>query len=167
MKLVLRHKVCLFSIVAGTLLSLAGLLLAQELSPANRKGVQPLVPVFSTALDSPKFVLDYSNDTNEAVDIPGLLRGSSVVLDGKVYPRTGVKFVGNPSLGPGRTKSFTITLAAYLPKWEKKGYSKTLKRWRWKSPLKSGRHTLLVKLGDKEYGPITFVWEGDGPLLYE
>jgi len=146
---------------------MAGLLPAQEAKPAPNKATLPLVPVFSTALDGPEFTLGYMNDTNEAVNIPALLRGSSAALDGKVYPRTSVKFVGNPSLPPGQTKLLSITLAGYLPKWEKKGYSKLLKRWRWKPPLKSGKHTLLVKVGDKEYGPITFLWEGDVPLLYE
>ncbi|MBL7042420.1 MAG: hypothetical protein ISR77_27530 [Pirellulaceae bacterium] len=46
-------------------------------------------------------------------------------------------------------------------------YSKKLKRWRWNAPLESGRHTLMVEVGGETYGPITFDWNGDLPLLYE
>lgn len=143
-------------------------LLAPQVEPEMNKEARLLVPVFSTALDSPNFTLDYVNDTSESVAIMDLLLASTVEIDGRMYPRTGVKLVGgDQSLRPGQRTSFSITLGEYLPNWEKKGYSEILKRWRWKPPLKSGIHTLLVKVGDKEYEPITFHWKGDLPLLYE
>jgi hypothetical protein len=153
--------------VVFALFLIGGLLPAQQAGPVISKRAQPLVPVFSTALDSPTFTFDYVNDTNEAVVIPDLLLSSSATLDGEVFPSTGVLFVGNANLSPGRTIPLTITLAEYLPNWERKGYSDLLKRWRWKAPLKSGKHTLLIKFADKEYGPVTFLWDGDTPLLYE
>jgi hypothetical protein len=134
---------------------MTGLSLPQEARPALDKATLPLIPVFSTAQDGPEFTLDYVNDTNDAVGTIDLLQGSSVTLDGKV--------------DPGQTISVTIDLSQYLPgaRLKRMGYSKTLERWRWKPLLKSGKHTLLVTVGEKEYGPITFIWRGDVPLLYE
>ncbi|MHC4176321.1 MAG: hypothetical protein ACYSWU_02375 [Planctomycetota bacterium] len=145
-------------------------MLAQEAKPGPNRATLPLVPVFSTALDGPEFTLDYLNDTNDAVKTIDLLQGSSATLDGQVYPHGMIPgSAGKPMLEPGETLSRTINLKQYLPfaKFKQMGYSKTLKRWRWKTPLKPGKHTLLVKFGDKEYGPITFLWKGDVPLLCE
>lgn len=143
---------------------------AQEAKPGFNRATFPLVPVFSTALDGPEFRLDYVNDTNDSVNTVDLLQGSSVTLDGQVYPHGMIPgMAGNPVIERGETLSRTINLMQYLPfaKFKKMGYSKTLERSRWKTPLKPGKHTLLVKFGDKEYGPITFLWKGDVPLLYE
>lgn len=166
MKRTFQRGMCCFVVVAVVLVIMGGLL-AQEGKPASRKGTRPVVPVFSTALDSPKFIIDYTNDTGEALDIAELLMRSSVVFDDKEYRCTGYKGTGGWQLAPGKTKTFTIGLSSYMPGWEQKGYSRKLKRWRWQPPLESGRHTLLVKFGNNEYGPITFVWDGDVPLLYE
>lgn len=170
MKWTRRYKLCFLTIIAGAALTMTGLLLAQEAKPAPNRATLPLVPVFSTALDGPEFTLDYVNDTNDAVKIIDLWQGSSVTLDGQVYPRGLLAGIaGNWIVEPGQTISFTINLRQYLPgaRLKKMGYSKTLKRWRWKTLLKSGNHTLFVMFGEKEYGPITFVWRGDVPLLYE
>lgn len=165
-----HYKVCFLTILAGAALTVSGLLRAQEAESAPNRATLPLGPVFSTALDGPLFTLDYVNDTNDSVSTVGLLQGSSVTLDGRVYPHAIVPGIaGKPMLEPGEKLSPLIILNNYLPsaKFKKMGYSKTLERWRWKTPLKSGKHTLLVKFGDKEYGPITFLWMGDVPLLYE
>jgi len=170
MKWTWRYKVCLLTIVAGAALAMTGVLLAQEPKSAPNRATLPLVPVFSTALDGPEFTLDYVNDTNDSVSTIDLWEGSSATLDGKVYPHGFLPgMAGNPIIEPGQTISLTINLRQYLPdaRFKKMGYSKTLKRWRWKTLLKSGNHTLLVMVGDKEYGPITFVWRGHVPLLYE
>lgn len=89
------------------------------------------------------------------------------MIDGTTYTRHTLKFAGNSNLGPGKKHSFTIDLASYLPPGERKGYSKALKEWRWSIPLESGRHTITINLDKKEYGPITFIWKADVPLLYE
>lgn len=166
MTLIFRDRVWFFAIMIGVLLAMAAIVLAKEANPAGSQRL-PLIPIISTAADGPEFNLDHTNDTDEAIDIPNLLSASSIVLDDKVYPCVVVKFGGRASLDRGQKKSFRVSLSAYLPKSEKKGYSEVLKRWRWKVPLKSGRHTLLVKFGTNEYGPITFIWDGDHPLLYE
>lgn len=167
MKWTRRYKVCFLTIIAGAAFAMTGLSLPQEARPALDKATLPLVPVFSTAQDGPEFTLDYVNDTNDGVGTIDLLQGSSVTLDGKVYPRG---FVGGSLvIAPGQTISVTIDLSQYLPgaRLKKMGYSKTLERWRWKPLLKSGKHTLLVTVGEQQYGPITFIWRGDVPLLYE
>ena len=154
------------AILAGIALAAASLG-EQGAKPVSGQAPLLLAPLFSTALDGPEFTLNYRNDTSEPVDIIDLLAGSYATLDGRVYPRTSVAFVGNPDVAPGQTWAGNVSLAEYIPGWEKKAYSETLKRWRWKIPLDSGRHTLSVTLGAKEYGPIAFVWKGDVALLYE
>jgi len=118
-----------------------------------------LVPVMSTMQDSPEFVVDFTNDTGSEVDITVLLEKSVAVLDGKDYSRHTIKFVGNPALKPGRTHTVRISLAEYLPGSTKLGYSAEAKRWRWRIPVAEGRHTLLLKLGNRQYGPVAFAWE--------
>jgi hypothetical protein len=170
MKYIRRYKICLLMIFAGAALTMTGLLLAQEAKSSPKRATLPLVPVFSTALDGPEFTLDYSNDTNDDLSAIELWQGSSVTLDGKVYPSRLIGgFGGKPTIEPGETISRLIQLHLYLPdaRLRRMGYSKTLKRWRWKTLLKSGEHTLLVMVGDKKYGPITFVWIDDVPWLYE
>jgi hypothetical protein len=127
----------------------------------------PLVPIFATALDSPSFAFDYVNDTGKPVDLEYLLQESSCVIDGRPYAPATVKFAGNATLGPGQKHTFTVSPVEYMPGGEKKGYSKTLKRWRWSTSIVSGRHTFGLKFGGVEYGPIIFIWNGDVPLLYE
>ena len=170
MKWARRYKVWLLTLVAGAALTMTGVLLAQEPKSAPNRATLPLVPVFSTALDGPEFILYYVNDTNDGVNISDLWQGSSLTLDGKVYPgRLLPGIAGKLKIEPGEGISRTVNLRQYLPDdmFEKMGYSKTLKRWRFKTLLKSGNHTLLVMVGEKEYGPITFHWRGHVPLLYE
>jgi hypothetical protein len=164
-----RYAFCCFglalAIIAG--LSSAADVTRRDTAPPKQRGA--LVPAFSPAQDGPTFHLAYTNDSAETADITDLLQTSSIVLDGKTYPRQTVKFCGNANLSPGQTWTSTFTVSGYLPVnlAQRQGYSKTLKRWRWKTPLESGRHTVLVKLGGKEYGPVTFTWDADTPLLYD
>jgi len=150
------------------LLGFAARTFGEDTSPEEKIG-GPLIPVLSNAMDAPEFVVDCSNETGIVQDIAKLMSESSIVLDGVRYRRHTVKFAGNPNLRPGSTYSMRIGLASYLPSEgrQRQGYSKKLKRWRWKAPLESGRHTLTVEVGGETYGPITFDWNGDLPLLYE
>ena len=128
-------------------------------------GRLPLLPVFSAAQDEPQFVADFENQTGQIVNIVELMKASSIVLDGKTYKRQVIRFTGNSSLRPGASIPFTVDMGGYLLGSERKEFSEALKRWRWKSPLASGRHTLLLNLGSKQYGPVSFVWDADAPLL--
>lgn len=162
-------RISAYVFAAIFLLGVAVRLPAEHPKSHKKKGRQ-LIPVLSSAMDSPEFVLDYTNETDTTQDMWELLGASSIVLDGIEYRRQVIVFMGgNANLRSGRTHSFKIGPRSYLPRdgWQKHGYSKKLKRWRWKTPLKSGRHTLSVKFGNEQYGPITFDWDGDLPLLYE
>ena len=161
------YRIHFLTIMAGAAITTGSLLIAQEPKLEPDSAMLPLVPVFSTAQDSPAFTLDYVNDTSESVNIMGLMQNMSGTLDGKVYRSKGILYVGPGSLPPGGTQSINIGPTSFLRGAEKKKYSTVLKRWRWKSPLESGKHTLLVRFGEKEYGPITFHWDGDVPFLYE
>lgn len=125
----------------------------------------PLTPVFAAALDGPEFVAEFENQSPRVINIPEALQASSIVLDGKTYKRQSVLFAGNASLRPDVSLPITVEMGSYLVGFQRKEYSASLKRWRWKSPLTSGKHTLLLNLGGKEYGPITFIWNADTPLL--
>jgi hypothetical protein len=164
-----RHLEIGASVLAAVLLLGAGSGLPGEHPKPDGNEGRPLIPVFSSAMDGPQFTLDYTNDTDTAQDLTELMGASSILLDGVEHRRQVIKFVGNANLPSGRTHSFQVDLGSYMPRdgWQKHGYSKKLKRWRWKGPLESGRHTLSVKLGNKQYGPITFYWDDQLPLLYE
>lgn len=126
-----------------------------------------LTPSFSSTQDGPTFSLHLQNDTSKSVDLRDLLASSSIILDGKSYPNRVVKFVGNANLEPGQTHTLLISPDTYLPTGERQGYSPTLKRWRWKTSLPSGKHILTVRIGNTQIGPIEFAWDGDTPLLYK
>jgi len=160
-------QIMLLSAVLGHTFFVVGNLPAQEAKPDSDEARLPLVSVFSTAQDGPEFSIEYVNDTNKVVSITNLLNSSTVTLDGAVYPHIVLKYVGNSTLSPGQTISIPIDLGSYLPNWLKRDFSTVLKRWRWEAPLESGRHTLLVNFGGRVYGPTTFMWNADVPLLYE
>lgn len=153
------------SAVCGLAAAMACLPPAHSEPRPHAAGRLPLLPVFSTAQDGPEFVAQFENQTGQVVNIVELMETSSIVLDGKTYKRQVVRFVGNSSLRPGESIPFTVDTDGYLLGSERKEFSETLKRWRWKSSLVSGRHTLLLNLGGREYGPLSFVWDADAPLL--
>ncbi|WP_162668093.1 hypothetical protein [Gemmata massiliana] len=100
-----------------------------------------LTPVFGQ--DGWRFAATYCNATGAVVDLPALLQESVVVLDGKEYPRQILKFGGGSKLRPGSSWSFTVAAGEYLPKG---------------NVLSEGRHTLRLKFGGQEFGPIEFEW---------
>ena len=124
-----------------------------------------LTPVFAAAQDGPEFIASFENQTPQVINVLEALQASSIVLDGKTYKRQSVLFAGNASLRPGVSVPIIVDLGSYLPGFQRKGFSASLKRWRWQCPLTAGKHTLLLSLGGREYGPISFVWNADAPLL--
>jgi hypothetical protein len=115
--------------------------------PTPRENPSPLTPVFRQDGGGWRFAAEYRNTTAGEEDLPTLLQGSSVVLDGRVHARQGVRFGGRSNLHPGESWAFTIGMADYLGKGE---------------ALAEGRHTLTLRLGGRTFGPAEFVWEPGG-----
>jgi hypothetical protein len=124
-----------------------------------------IYPVFSAALDSPTFMVDYTNDTDHILVIPKLIEESSIIFDGLEYPLTVLAFGGMSNLRPGETWTYAFTLDSYISGAQKQGYDKDLNRWRWRTAIKPGKHTLALKFFGKESRPISFLWKETAPLL--
>jgi hypothetical protein len=106
-----------------------------------------LTPVFKKNSGGWHFAATYRNTSADEEDLPTLLKESSVVLDGKEHIRQGVKFGGRSNLHPNESWTFTIEMLNYLSQDE---------------PLSEGRHTLTLKFGGQEFGPVEFVWAPAG-----
>lgn len=126
-----------------------------------------IYPSFSSTLDSPLFEIEFTNSSTTTLDILELLKNESIILDGIEYTRQIVLFGGNSKLEPNTNWQHTFSVDEFILGSKKQKYSKNLKRWRWKSSLKSGKHTLIVKFGGKESNLIEFVWDDSEPFLYE
>lgn len=152
--------------VSGLVIALA----AEGLTENRQKDCLAVFPSFSSTLDSPKFVMEFTNKGDDVVAPLTFWNEQSIILDGKEYPRriNKIGFVaGKPWLEFGETWQRTMDIASFLPNPKKGKYSEKLGRWRWEISLKSGTHTLIVKFGDYESKPVKFVWDGSKPLLYE
>lgn len=125
-----------------------------------------LTPSFSRAQDGPSFVLTFQNDTAAPLNLLESVEGLSLLLDGKPYRNQVIKFAGNIWIAPGATHSIDISPDAYPPTAQRQGYSPVLKRWRWNLLLNSGKHALVVRMGNSQIGPVEFVWNAEVPLLY-
>jgi hypothetical protein len=115
--------------------------------PKPKKNLRPLTPVFKQNSGGWHFAATYRNTSADEKNLPTLLKESSVVLDGKEYIRQGVRFGGRSNLHPDETWTFTIEMTNYLSKDE---------------TLTEGRHTLTLKFGGQEFGPVEFVWAPAG-----
>ena len=144
--------------IALSILTIASLAYAENLK---------IWPVFSPALDAPEFMVDYTNTSNEMIDIPRLIQESSIILDGSEYKLAIFKFGGGTNLKPGDTWTYKFSPDSYMIGAEKRSYSKILGRWRWQTALKPGQHTLVLTLGGQKSESVTFLWEGNVPLLYK
>jgi hypothetical protein len=112
-------------------------------NPSKPKGKpRPLIPVFKKNSDGWLFAATYKNTSTDEEDLPTLLKESSVVLDGKEHVRQGVRFGGRSNLHPDESWTFTIEMTNYLSQGE---------------TLSEGRHTLTLKFGGQEFGPVEFV----------
>ena len=126
-----------------------------------------LVPLLTSALDGPTFIAKFKNRGDEAIQVGQLKAESVCVFDGKEYRCRIVKVAGSASVGPEDTRDLIVTLSHYLGSVERSGYSEKLQRWRWKSNLSSGRHTVSFRFGGQELGPLSFFWDAGTPMLYE
>jgi hypothetical protein len=115
--------------------------------PKPKENPLPLTPVFRQNSGGWRFAANYRNTTAGEEDLPTLLQESSIVLDGKVHARQGVRFGGRSNLHPGESWTVTIEMLDYLSKDE---------------ALTEGRHTLTLKFGGQTFGPVEFVWAPGG-----
>jgi len=125
------------------------------------------VVVLSPAMDEPEFLVSYTNETGQRVDIIELIKDSVIILDDKEHKLKSIKFGGDPDLQPGKTWSYKVSISAYAQTMKKKKKSKILGRRRWKSKLSSGTHTLVIRFAGGQTNPIRFNWDGKTPLLYK
>jgi hypothetical protein len=158
----------IFCLISATLaLGIA----AGSITPALAKP-QTLAVVFADKQDGPRFSLDYRNDTHKAMDLTQLLEHSSIVLDGKEYPRGTLIFIGNARFLPGTVYSLTVEPREYRLGYDlqagvkQDAFDPRRGIRAWTCPLKPGTHTILVKFGNKEFGPVTFVWATETPYFY-
>jgi len=115
--------------------------------PKPKENPPSLTPVFKQNSGGWHFAANYKNTTAGEEDLPTLLKESSIVLDGKVHARQGVKFGGRSNLHPNESWTCTIGMLDYLSKDE---------------ALAEGRHTLTLKFGKQTFGPVEFVWVPGG-----
>jgi hypothetical protein len=133
---------------------------AQNRTEPTSFDTHTLIPVFSRSMDTPLFMVTYTQDMESEGDIPDLLLNSVMTIDGVEHGSPLVAFGGDATLGPGQTRTMRIAVSSYLPAGERLGYSQETERWRWKIRLADGRHRVSVRLGGEEYGPVDFFWDG-------
>ncbi len=143
---------------------------AAAASPSGKRpapvGTVIAIPSFSASTDSPEFLISFTNTSFEPTDARNVLMFEAVQLDGHIYPRLGVKLAGsNAVVRPGKSWSHTVAVSEFLPGSQRLQYSDALKRWRWRVPLKSGKHTIIFHVGNSKSVEMAFAWNGEGPIL--
>ncbi len=124
-------------------------------------------PSFAGTMDSPEFVLEFTNTSAMPSDALNVVMAEAIRLDGQTYPRLAVKWAGQiPPIGPGKSWSHRVAISDFLPGSQRLQYSDVLRYWRWKVPLKSGNHTVTFMVGDASAAETIFSWNGDLPVLY-
>lgn len=124
-------------------------------------------PLLTTTMDSPSFVVEYTNHEGKKVYLPEMLKKEIIILDGQEYTRKVLAFGGIAFLEPGAEWKHTVDINEFLFNSERQKCCPTLGRWRWQSLLKSGKHTLVVKFAGKESPLIEFEWDNSIPFLYK
>jgi hypothetical protein len=130
-----NHQAASFILLIGTVLVVAAS------KPKDR--ALPLTPAFRQDAGGWRFVATFKSTGAADVDLPTLLQESSLVLDDKVFPRKVVRFGGRSNLSPGESWSFIVEMGEYLG---------------WDAPLAEGRHSLRLRFGGQEFGPVDFIW---------
>lgn len=136
-------------------------------SPEKKAGGLKVYPSFTTAMDTPAFVVEFTNHEDKKLYLPEVLNKETIILDGQEYSRKVLVFKGIAYLEPGALWKHTIDINEFLFNSERQQHSPALGRWRWQSPLKSGKHTLIVRFGGKESPLLEFEWDGTIPFLYK
>ncbi len=124
-------------------------------------------PILSTAMDTPSFVVEYTNHEGKRLSLPEMLKKEIIILDGQEYTRKALVFSGIAFLEPGAASKHIVDINSFIFTSERQKYSPVLGRWRWKGTLPSGRHTIIVRFGGKESKLIEFEWDDSLPFLYK
>jgi len=103
--------------------------------------VETLIPVFGQ--DDWQFAVTYWNTTGAIVDLRKLLRESTIILDGKTHPRRLLDLGGYAKMPRGEPWRVTVGAAEYLGR---------------DFVLAEGKHTVALKFGGQEFGPVEFEW---------
>ncbi len=113
----------------------------------------PLLPQFSADKEGGAcFAFDFTNEGDKEIDT-GLFRTSAhLIFDAEDYRTIPITLSGDYNLAPGKTRAFSLHLSDFTVARDKDVW-----------PLKSGRHTALIKFGGRQYGPLTFDWRADAP----
>jgi outer membrane biosynthesis protein TonB len=111
----------------------------------------PLLPQFSTdKAGGASFTFDFTNENPKPFDTAVYRSSAHLIFDGEDYRMLPMTQGGPDLLESGKKRTFSFALTDFT-------VSKDMDVW----PLKSGRHTALIKFGGKQFGPLTFDWRGD------
>jgi hypothetical protein len=111
----------------------------------------PLLPEFSgDKAGGASFSLDFTNEGEKVIDTSAYRLSARLILDGQDYRTIKPTLTGNYNLAPGKVRSFSFSLSDFTVASDKDVW-----------PLKSGRHTVTIRFGGNQYGPLTFEWRGD------
>lgn len=114
----------------------------------------PLLPDLSASAAVPGFTLDFQNDSAQKISVLPLLENVTLLLDGREYKTRGVVFFGYPYLAANQARAFTFLLTDFT-------LFNDAENW----PLKTGRHTAVIRFGSKRFGPLRFIWNVKTPLV--
>ena len=165
----MARAVCIFCVI--WLQTAVAITPAVPESPTGKRsaptGTVTATPSFGTSMDCPAFLVSFTNTSSRPTDALSVAMSEAVKLDGRIYPRIGLKWAGrSAALRSGETWSHTVELSEFLLGIKRQQYSAVLRRWRWKVPLKSGKHVLTFFVGKSRSDQMAFTWDGDGPMLY-
>ena len=127
-----------------------------QMSPAEpvreATATLPLLPQFSDGkAGGAGFAFDFTNDNAKPFDTAIYRESAHLIFDGQEYRMLPLAHNGIALLESGKTRKFSFALTDFT-------VSKDSDAW----PLKSGRHTALIKFGGKQFGPLVFDWRGEG-----
>jgi hypothetical protein len=128
----------------------------QDLEATRKTEVAlPLLPAFSSDKTAgAAFSLDFTNDGDKVLDTSAFRLSARLTFDGQDYRTPKTTLTGNYNLAPGKTRTFTFNLTDFTIAGDSDVW-----------PLKAGRHTVVIRFGGKQYGPVTFQWNaGSSPM---
>ena len=109
-----------------------------------------IVASFSPGVSGPEFRVSFTNTSDEATDALNVFLQESIRLDGEVYPRLLVQWVGGIPPIPSKGRwSHTLAVSDFLP--GERGEDGRL-------PLGSGLHTIRALVGPAASEELTFAW---------
>jgi hypothetical protein len=125
---------------------------AQPAEPTRKVEMPlPLLPQFSAdKAGGASFSFDFTNESEKVLDASIYRLSARLIYDGQDYRTVSTTLAGNYNITPGKTRSFSLSLTDFTLVNDKDVW-----------PLKSGRHTVVIRFGGKQYGPLLFDWRSD------